>query len=410
LALNALILAPALADERTVTGLELGERARRVAKHSGIAEAAIHVVRSAEELARIAAGLRTAPLLFVRATDHVVAMELTRPLLAADDSRVRIAVEAAGGAYAGAIAAPAARAGALLDALAADFDAGGDAAFVATAEPLRIEVNRRARHPARTKEELRAADAWQFELVDKPLDAWLTRYFYRPLARPLTRMFLHLPFSPNQITVVSALLSLLGCWIAAGPSYAAHALGLAVLVFGGIVDCNDGEVARLRLEFSTLGGWLDAIGDDLARMALLLAMGAHVAALHPEWPVAWLTGIALVLTIASLLLIYWYCIFVIHSSNNQDYGQALGVGPAQAAPTKKSIGRAIGDFFAVVARRDSMDLAALGCALVAIPAVPWVGMVAGGFISIVWVVPTHLKIVRQRREQRAAAGQKRLSP
>jgi hypothetical protein len=31
-------------------------------------------------------------------------------------------------------------------------------------------------------------------------------------------------------------------------------------------------------------------------------------------------------------------------------------------------------------------------------------MVAGGFISIAWVVPTHLKIVRQRREQRAAAG------
>ena len=34
-------------------------------------------------------------------------------------------------------------------------------------------------------------------------------------------------------------------------------------------------------------------------------------------------------TVASLLLIYWYCIFVIHSSNNQEYGQALGVGPAQ---------------------------------------------------------------------------------
>jgi phosphatidylglycerophosphate synthase len=361
------------------------------------------VLRSADELARVATELRGAPLLFVRATDHVVAMELSKPLLAADDGRVRIAVEAAGGAYAGAIATPAARTGALLDALAADLG-GGDATFVSSADPLRIEVNRRARHPARTKEELRAADAWQFELVDKPLDAWLTRYFYRPLARPLTRMFLHLPFSPNQITVFSAALSLIGCWIASGPSYAAHAIGLAVLVFGGIVDCNDGEVARLRLEFSTLGGWLDAIGDDLARMALLLAMGAHVAVLHPEWPVGWLTGIALVLTIASLLLIYWYCIFVIHSSNNQDYGQALGVGPAQAAPAKKSIGRAIGDFFAVVARRDSMDLVALGCALLAIPTVPWVGMVAGGFISIAWVVPTHLKIVRQRREQRAAAG------
>jgi len=401
-----LILAPALADERTVTGLKLGERARRVARLSGVAQDKIHVVRTPAELTRVADDLRGAPLLVVRATDQVVAVELCKPLVtAAGEGRVLVAVDpAAGGAYAGAVLAPAPRAGALVDALVADL-AHGDATFAAAATDVaRFSVGRRARHAARTREDLRAADAWQFELVDKPLDAWLTRYFYRPLARPLTRMFLRLPFSPNQITIFSALLSLAGCWIAAGPSYGEHAIGLGVLVLGGIVDCNDGEVARLRLEFSTLGGWLDAIGDDLARAALLLAMGAHVAPLHPEWPVAWLTGISLVLTVASLLLIYWYCIFVIHSSNNQEYGQALGVGPGQGPPPKKSIGRAIGDFFAVVARRDSMDLGALGFALIGMPTPAWVAMVVGGVIGFAWVVPTHFKIVRQRRVDRAAAA------
>jgi hypothetical protein len=168
-----------------------------------------------------------------------------------------------------------------------------------------------------------------------------------------------------------------------------------VLVFGGIVDCNDGEVARLRLEFSTLGGWLDAIGDDLARMALLLAMGAHVAPMHADWPVGWLTGIALALTVASLLLIYWYCIFVIHSSNNQEYGAALGIGPGVGG--ERSLLGKLGDFGAQIARRDAMDLGILGLAILGLPEVSWLGLVIGAVVGIAIVVPTHFKLVALHR-------------
>jgi phosphatidylglycerophosphate synthase len=96
-----------------------------------------------------------------------------------------------------------------------------------------------------------------------------------------------------------------------------HIVGLAILVAGGIVDANDGEVARLRLEMSKAGAWLDAIGDDMARLALVAGIGVHVSHLHPDWHALPITGAALAMTVASLVLIYWYCIFVIHSSNNR---------------------------------------------------------------------------------------------
>lgn len=416
MALAALVLAPPRAEERVVTGLTLAERARRVAMLAGVAQDDVHLVRDAAALAGVAGALAGRAVLIVDAVDHVVAQPLVVPLVEAaraggpTGDAVHVAEDpAAGGAFAGAVLVPASQSAACLAALTASADLAAAraalAAWVAAApHATRHAVTRRARHAARTRDDLAAADRWQFELVDKPLDAAITRYFYRLLARPLTRVFLRLPFSPNHITIFSATLSLVGCFIAAGPSYGAHVLGLALLVLGGIVDCNDGEVARLRLEFSTMGGWLDAIGDDLARLSLLIAMGLHVAPRLPDVPVMWITGGALVLTVAAMLLIYWYCIFVIRSSNNQEYGAALGVG--DAATTKRSVGRAVGDFFAHIARRDSMDLITLVLAVFALPVIPWLGMIAGAILGFAWVLPTHLRLVRQRREaaQRASVA------
>jgi phosphatidylglycerophosphate synthase len=397
---SALVVAPPLSEEKIVTGLQLGERARRVLVRAGVDASKIHLVRSAGELVAARKAVAGEALIFVRADGWVVAGPLVEPLLHEAAARVRIAVDAAG--YAGAIYLPAGKTDNLLELLAHDLKSGDSRFAGGELGAEKLEVTRRARHPARTKEELRAADAWQFELVNKPLDAGLTRYFYRPAARPLTRIFLRLPFTPNHITIFSTLLSLVGCWIAAGPGYLEHVIGLCVLLAGGIVDCNDGEVARLRLEFSTLGGWLDAIGDDMARIALLLAMGWHVAPIYPKIPVIWLTVGALVLTVVAMLLIYWYCIFVIHTTNNQEYGQALGVG--NAVPARKSLGRVIGDFFAQIARRDAMDLGALFFAIVALPVVPWAAMTAGGVIAFAWVLPTHFKLLELERQKKAASA------
>jgi len=407
----ALVVAPPPGEDRIITGLRLSERAQRVAVGAGIAPADVVVVTAADELERQRAALAArieagAPLVLIRADGQVVARELVEPLGIASPG-TRVAVDARGGTrdgelgYAGAIRADGTRAADLIAALSADLHGGDRALLGDWTDAARVEVNDRARHPAATREQARAADKWQFELVNKPLDGAMARYFNRPLARPLTRMFLRSPLSPNAISIVSSALSLSGCYVAAGPSWSAHLIGLLLLLAGGVVDCCDGEVARLRLESSNFGAWLDAIGDDLARIGLLLGIGYHIAPRYSDWPIEWITWGAVVLTVITLALIYWYCIFVAGTSNNQAYGEVLGVGPGNDEGSDRSIFQKIGDLAAQASRRDFTDPAAVVLAAVNLPVIGFVGLTAGAAAALAVVVPAHMRLVQSRRTERA---------
>jgi phosphatidylglycerophosphate synthase len=392
----ALILAPPASDPRVITGLTLAERARRVVRQSGISDDRVVLVRSADELAAQRSRLRGQPLLLLVAADQVVAASLLAPLRLSQGGN-RVAVDPGrGGENAGAWALDAEAADAALDAVAGSFDKDLLGLALAT-EFERVEVDRRARFPIRAAADLKAAIRWQYELVNKPLDAPICRYFYRPLARPLTILFLRTPLTPNAISVISILLSLVGCAIAASPDPARHVWGLVMLLAGGIVDANDGEVARLRLEMSKTGAWLDAMGDDMARIALLLGIGGHVAAMQPSWPVWSITIASVAMTVLSLVLIYWYCIFVIQSSNNQDYTKALQIGPGVRSEGRRSVGQWIADLGAQIVRRDFIDLAVVFVALAGGSTVTFSLLSLGSLVTLIVVVPTHLKIVKALR-------------
>jgi phosphatidylglycerophosphate synthase len=396
---HAVVIVPAESSASgrwVITGLTLAERARRVAVLAGIAKERVALVRTVEELAAARSQLEGQPLVILTAVDQVVAVQLLQPLQLGA-SGARRAVDASGES-AGAWTVDAAHAAAALDALAAALPMGAASVFtlsIAGAAP--VEVDRRARFRIHTPADVKAAIRWQYELVNKPLDAPICRYFYRPLARPLTILLLRTPLTPNAISVISILLSLVGCYIAASADPMTHVWGLVMLLGGGIVDANDGEVARLRLESSKTGAWLDAMGDDMARIALILGIGGHVAHLQPTWPVWPITIASAVMTVASLVLIYWYCIFVIHSTNNQDYTRALQIGPGVRVEEKRSVGAWIADMAAQIVRRDFIDLAVVFVALAGGSAVVFALLSLGSVVTLIVVIPTHLKIVKALR-------------
>jgi hypothetical protein len=105
------------------------------------------------------------------------------------------------------------------------------------------------------------------------LDGAVAFYVMRPLARVATRALVGTRVTPNQVTFAALGLGLAAAWAAAG---AAWALAGVLIWLAATVDCIDGDLARLRIEGSRRGEWLDSAADELSTFALLVALGVRL--------------------------------------------------------------------------------------------------------------------------------------
>ncbi|MCP4445217.1 MAG: CDP-alcohol phosphatidyltransferase family protein [Myxococcales bacterium] len=105
------------------------------------------------------------------------------------------------------------------------------------------------------------------------LDGVIAYYVMRPLARVFTRILLNTSVSPNQATL-SALAFGIGAAICAGIGGATYVALAGILYwFGGVLDCIDGELARMRLQSSKIGEWLDSMVDEFSTVSLIAGIG-----------------------------------------------------------------------------------------------------------------------------------------
>jgi phosphatidylglycerophosphate synthase len=177
--------------------------------------------------------------------------------------------------------------------------------------------------------------------------------------------------SPNLITLLGIAMTIAGAAIAAGAGWRVHAIGAALLFAAAVLDGVDGEVARLRLETSRLGGWLDTVGDDISRLAVIVGIGLHVATRHPALHVGWLIVTTLVLTVVANALLYAWCL-ARGTADNQGYGPAMGTSR-------------LARFAAFVARRDFSDLFVVGLALADRSEVTLGALAVGSAVTLVVV-------------------------
>lgn len=104
-------------------------------------------------------------------------------------------------------------------------------------------------------------------------------YFHRPVAWLLARAVFSTRVTPDQITWASMVVGVYGGFV----SYAGFwsgaprlALGGALLVASAILDCADGQLARMRRTSSSFGRMLDGAVDAIVQAAVLSALAAHV--------------------------------------------------------------------------------------------------------------------------------------
>jgi phosphatidylglycerophosphate synthase len=119
----------------------------------------------------------------------------------------------------------------------------------------------------------RAEDAIFAELMRGDL-GFVARHLNKPVSFFITRhVFCHLPITPNQVSVGAALLGLCGAALIASGSYLLMIWGFFLAHLQSILDGCDGELARVRLQQSAVGEWLDTLIDDGLNIVIFAALG-----------------------------------------------------------------------------------------------------------------------------------------
>ena len=109
-------------------------------------------------------------------------------------------------------------------------------------------------------------------------EGFIDRYFNRKCSRWLTHWFLQTPLTPNTITLLATAVGLIGAGAFAVGGYLAGIIGALLFQLSAILDCCDGEVARIKFLESRVGEKLDIILDNVVHIALFagIAWGVSV--------------------------------------------------------------------------------------------------------------------------------------
>ena len=97
----------------------------------------------------------------------------------------------------------------------------------------------------------------------------VTKYFYRKFSRPTAKILYKLKFEPNQVTLLSFTLGVLSGVIF---YYRIFLLGLIVLFISEILDCADGDLARLKKKVSKRGEFLDSSLDRIVEAFVIYGL------------------------------------------------------------------------------------------------------------------------------------------
>ena len=150
----------------------------------------------------------------------------------------------------------------------------------------------------RTAADVGRAEKKLFNSLKGEFEGFVDRYFNRKVSRWFTRLFLELGLSPNVVTLLAGFIGLLAALGFGLGTYSAGIVAALLFQLAAVIDCCDGEVARLTFTESPLGAWLDIVLDNLVHMAIFagIAVGLYAtyAGQEDDWvPLA--LGLAAVL-------------------------------------------------------------------------------------------------------------------
>jgi len=117
--------------------------------------------------------------------------------------------------------------------------------------------------------------------------------FYRPLGFILVKAVYRTPVTPNQITLLSLVAGLISAVLFSKGSYPAPIWGAFWYAGANILDCADGQLARIQNSGTLLGRVIDGAADYISSIAIFIGIGLGLAATGKEaWTVVVFGGIS----------------------------------------------------------------------------------------------------------------------
>jgi len=133
-----------------------------------------------------------------------------------------------------------------------------------------------------TIEDARLAENALWNSLKSGSDGLVDRVFNRPCGRPLSRCLAPTSVSPNAVSIASVLIGLVAAGLFATGNHA-HAI-LAAIMFqvSAIVDCVDGDIARVVFKESAAGKWIDLVGDQVVHIAVFAGISLGLMRQSPQ--------------------------------------------------------------------------------------------------------------------------------
>lgn len=189
-----------------------------------------------------------------------------------------------------------------------------------------------------------------YRRTKKPKDILWNRLVARPLAAVLLVPVAKTRVAPNQVTFASLAVFVASAALLVGlPGWTGLLIAVAVLELSYVLDCVDGQLARLRGTSSPVGAHLDFLMDELKAFMLVAASGARLwrADGRTQWLVEALAGLVVVASAISLTTFvrrpeYLCATGAPRPQMAGDYGDGLAGTVPAPAPPRSLVARVMG--------------------------------------------------------------------
>ncbi|MBI4208207.1 MAG: CDP-alcohol phosphatidyltransferase family protein [Deltaproteobacteria bacterium] len=160
------------------------------------------------------------------------------------------------------------------------------------------------RFPMKTDPDRKETEKKLLRSLIKPTEGFMSKHFERKISLAITRRIISTSITPNQMSLISIGIGLIGGLGFASTERVWHIVGSLLFLVHSITDGCDGEIARLKFQHSKLGAWLDFWGDNAVHAMVFSCMAIGLYRGGMSLWILTIGGLAVAGTLLSASLIF----------------------------------------------------------------------------------------------------------